>query len=628
MSARRRLLATGACLLGLLLGMAASAGELEEQLWAAARRGDAAAVRSLLARGAEVDAPFRAGGTALLFAAQKGHREVVEALLAAGANVHAREEVNGWGVLLWASFGGHCELLPLLLERGADPNLRDLSKGLTPLALAVARGSRPCAEALLVAPSLSRETLAEAAALAAKAGRKELLALIEKRQAELVAPSPVPAAEAPPVPSWPQFRGPFASGVAAGEPPTEWSLEPGRGLRWKTAIPGVGHASPIVWGDRVFVATAVTAGGDPAIRDTGNPMDSVKETRPTAWKLLCLDARTGEILWERTAAEGVPTVGRHPKNSLASATPSTDGQRVVAWFGERGLFAWDLDGRLLWQRDLGSGDAGFFYDPELQWGSASSPILFDGLVIVQVDVQKGSYLAAFRAEDGAPAWRVERDELPSWGTPTIYRDGAQSELVTNATNAVRAYDPHTGRELWSLRTANSYVSAATPVAEPGLIVVGNGYRPARPLYAIRPGSRGDISLPEGQPANQSVVWSTLSGGPYYTTPLLHEGLLYVLSEDGVLAVYRSASGEPVYRQRVGSGERFSASPVLSGGRLYLASEDGEVFVVAAGPSYRLLATNPVGEPCLATPALVGNTLYLRARSHLFAFGPPTAEPRP
>ncbi|MFN7961067.1 MAG: PQQ-binding-like beta-propeller repeat protein [Thermoanaerobaculia bacterium] len=603
--------------LGLAAGGVAKAGELEDQLWEAARLGDAAAVKDLLARGAQVDAPFRAGGTALLFAAQHGHRDVLELLLAAGANVGAREEVNGWGALAWATVGGHCDLLPVLLEHGADPNVRDLAKGLSPLAFAVVRAPRACFDLLLGSSRLSRETLTQAVEIAGQTGRKDLLPLLEKRLAEL--PSPATPATSLVPPSWPQFRGPHASGLGEGDPPVSFGLEPGGGLRFKAEIPGLGHSSPILWGDRLFLTTAVTEGGELTVRDTGNPLDSVQEKRPTTWKLLCLDANTGALLWERTAAAGVPTVGRHAKNSLASPTPATDGRHVVASFGEKGLFVWDFEGTLLWQRDLGGGDVGFFYDPEYQWGSASSPILFEGLVIVQVDVQKGSYVAAFHADDGTPAWRTERDELPSWGTPTIYQDAGHAELVTNATNAIRGYDPRTGKELWHLKTANSFISASTPIAGSGLIVVGNGYRPAKPLYAIHPGALGDISLPEGHTSNDSIAWSSATGGPYYTTPLLAGGLLYVLADDGVLSAYRATTGESIYRQRVAAGARFSASPVLAADRLYLVSEEGTVYVVAAGPTYQLLATNPLGESCLATPALVANTLYLRTRSHLLSF---------
>lgn len=616
--------------LGLVLALAAD-GALSaappadgaERLWAAARTGDVATVRSLLAAGVAVDAPFRAGGTALLFASQHGHREVVEALLGAGADVAAREQVNGWGALLWAAFGGHCEVLPVLLSHGADPNQKELSQGLTPLAMAVVRGDGPCVDALLASPKLTPATLEHAASFATRMGKKDLVARLAAR-----------TSAAPVIPAWPQFRGPAASGVAeAAHPPTKWDAVAGSHLRWKTAIPGLGHSSPVVAGDRVFVTTAVKDGDPAPVRDTGNPMDSMSEAVKHSWRLLCLDAKSGAVLWERTAAEGLPGTRRHPKNSFASATPATDGSTVVALFGDQGLFAYSMTGELRWSRDLGPMDAGFFYDPGFQWGTASSPILWNGLVIVQVDVQKGSYVAAFSLADGKPVWRTERDELPTWGTPTIHARGDRAELVTNGVQKIRGYDPATGAELWSLTTGNSFVSASTPVASADLIVVGNGYRPLKPIYAIRPGGRGDLSPEEGESSGPHLAWSLKTGGPYYTTPLLYGDLLYVVSDDGVLGAYLSANGELVYRQRLGSGKRFSASPVAAEGRLYLAAEDGEVLVVKAGTEYQLLATNLVGEACLATPAIAGETVFVRGRHHLFAFGEgpmpaPPAQPTP
>ncbi len=587
----------------------AAATDPTERLWDAARSGDVAAVKRALADGAKVDAPFRVGGTALLFAAQYGHREVIEALLAAGADVTAREQINGWGALLWATFGGHCDALPALLAAGADPNEKELSQGFTPLSMAVIRGDRPCVETLLASPKVSAATLELASGFATRMGRKDLLPLLVARRDV-----------APALPTWPQFRGPSASGVAEGaRPPLRWDAAAGTGLRWKTAIPGLGHSSPVVAGDRVFVTTAVKEGEPAPVRDTGSPMDSLAEAVPHSWRLYCLDARTGAVLWERVAAEGLPRSRRHPKNSFASATPATDGKSVVVLFGDQGLFAYSMDGSLLWRRELGPMDAGFFYDPGFQWGTASSPILWNGLVIVQADLQKGSHLAAFSLADGKRVWRTDRDELPTWGTPTVLGEGARAELVTNGIHKIRGYDPSTGAELWSLTTGNSFVAASTPVGSADLIVVGNGYRPLKPIYAIRPGGRGDLSPKEGENSAPHLAWSLKTGGPYYTTPLLYGDLLYVVSDDGILSAHLASNGELVYRQRLGAGKRFTASPVAADGRLYLAGEDGETLVIKAGAEYQLLAANPVGEPCLATPAIVGDTLFVRGRHHLFAF---------
>ncbi|HTQ81423.1 MAG TPA: PQQ-binding-like beta-propeller repeat protein, partial [Thermoanaerobaculia bacterium] len=279
-----------------------------------------------------------------------------------------------------------------------------------------------------------------------------------------------------------------------------------------------------------------------------------------------------------------------------------------------------LDGKLLWKQDLGVLDTGFFYDPDYQWADASSPVLYKDTVILQCDLQKGSFLAAFDLATGKRRWTTAREELPSWGTPTIVHGPSRTELVTNGIQQIRGYDPETGKELWHLKTGNSMIAAATPVYRSGLIVVGNGYQPMKPLYAIRPGARGDISLGDAE-SSAAVAWSRKSGGPYYTTPLLYGDHLYVLSEGGVLANYYARTGELIYQQRVGGeGGTFSASPVAADGYLYLASEEGDVYVIKDGIEYQQVAVNPVGELVIATPAIAGHAVYIRTRHAVLGFG--------
>lgn len=578
-----------------------------EELWDAARTGDADRVRKLLAAGADPDTEFREGGTALIFAAQRGHVEVVRLLLDHGADPRAKDRVNNANAL---HFGiEHPEVVRLLAQGGADVNERDLSVGQTPLWWAVSRNQLESAKALLASNRMAPEAVREALELAERARRQAFLEPL--RQA---------LAQAPVVPNWPQFRGRYASGVAEGEkPPLEWNVEAGTGVKWKTPIPGLGHSSPIVWGDRVFVTTAVSSNPQTDLR-LASPMDSAADMSPHSWRVYALDRHTGAILWERVAWEGVPKTKRSPKNSFASPTPATDGKHLVALFGSHGLYCYDLDGNLLWKRDLGVLDTGFFFDPAYQWGDASSPVLHKGLVIVQADLQKGSYIAAFDLKDGSPRWKTERDELPSWGTPTIVEGPQRTEVVTNGIKKIRGYDPETGQELWSLPTNNSLISAATPVYGLDLIVVGNGYRPLRPIYAIRPGAKGEIPLGDAT-SSQDVAWSKKAGGPYFTTPMVYGEHLYVLSENGVLTNYYVKTGEEIYRQRVGDkGAAFSASPVAANGHLYLTGEDGNVYVIKAGIEYKLVAVNPVGELCMATPALAGGMVYIRTRNHLLGIG--------
>jgi len=422
---------------------------------------------------------------------------------------------------------------------------------------------------------------------------------------------------------WPQFRGPGASGVADGAAlPDAWDAASGKGVLWKTRIPGLAHSSPVVWGDQVFVTTAISSRPDasfkPGLYGAGTASEDVTEHR---WQVLSLDKRTGKLLWERTAYQGVPKEKRHIKATYANATPATDGRYVVAFFGSQGLYAYDLAGKLKWKRDLGRIDAGAYDDASYEWGTASSPIIHKDLVIVQCDQQKGSFLAAYRLADGEVAWRTERDELPSWATPTVVPGaGAGAELVTNAPKLIRGYDPDTGKELWRLGRSSN-ITAPTPVFDRDLVVVMSGRRPNAPIFVVKAGARGDITLSEGASSGGSVVWTRTNAGSYMPTPIVYDGHLYVLKNQGIFSCYELATGELRYEQRlpeITSG--FSASPVAADGKLYLPSEDGEVLVVKAGPAFALVSRNPMGQPLMATPAISSGMLLVRGERDLVAIG--------
>lgn len=407
---------------------------------------------------------------------------------------------------------------------------------------------------------------------------------------------------------WPSFRGPSASGVADGQRlPDQWDGVKGTNIQWKTAIPGLAHSSPIVWGDRIFVTTAVSSRTDATFKPglygegTASQDNSVHQ-----WKVLCLDRKTGKVLWDRTAYEGTPKEKRHIKSTYASSTPATDGRVVVALFGSQGLYAYDLSGKLLWKKDLGRIDAGAYDLPEYEWGTASSPIIYRDLVIVQCDQQKGSFLLAADVKTGATVWRTERDELPSWATPNVFPAPERPELVTNAPNRIRGYDPMTGKQLWDLG-GSSKITAPTPIFSKDMVFVASGRRPEAPIFALRRGGQ--------------VVWHKEQRGSYMPTPILYGEFLYVLGNAGIFDCYNAVSGEEIYRDRIRhQGSGFSASPVASDGKLYLSSEDGDMFVVQTGKEFKVLATCPMGEPLMATPALAGGTMFVRGQHHLFAVG--------
>jgi putative CocE/NonD family hydrolase len=416
--------------------------------------------------------------------------------------------------------------------------------------------------------------------------------------------------------NWSSFRGPGATGVADGQfPPLAWDVPKGVNVRWKTPIPGLGHSCPVVWEDRVYLTTAVGGGKDELKPGLYGDVESVKDTTEHSWRVFCIDKRRGKILWERTACKGVPKVKRHPKSSHANPTPATDGARVVVSFGSEGLYCYDREGNLLWEKNLGTLDSGWFYDADYQWGFGSSPIIYKGLAIVQCDVGKGSFIAAFRVDDGKEVWRKSRDEIPSWGTPTVVEGPGRAELVTAATKFARGYDPLTGEELWRLGR-HAEITVPTPFYGAGLIFITSGYRPVQPIYAIKPGARGDISLAEGKTTNDGIAWSVDKGGPYMPTPIVYGDYLYVVSNAGIVTCYEAKTGKQVYKERLGGSGGYTASPVAADGRLYFAGEESGVRVVRAGPKFEVLAVNPLGEPCLATPAISDGMIFVRTQHHL------------
>jgi hypothetical protein len=363
--------------------------------------------------------------------------------------------------------------------------------------------------------------------------------------------------------NWPSFRGPQAAGSADGQQlPDQWNPATGDGVLWRTTIPGLAHSSPIVWNDLLFVTSAVSSSKDatfkPGLYGDG---DASSDRTPQRWMLYAVDKRSGKVRWERTAAEGEPKNVRHIKSTYASASPATDGRIVVAWFGSQGVYAYDFAGNLRWKVDLGRVNMGAYDIPSYEWGPASSPIIWNGLVIIQCDTQADSFLLALNADTGETVWKTDRDELPSWGTPTVVTTAVGPELVTNASNFVRGYDPKTGRELWKMG-GSSKITAPTPIFTEGLHIVASGRAPERPVFAVRPGARGDLTLAKGEDHSPHVAWS----------------------------------------------------------KIYLSNEDGDMLVVEAGPVFKLLATNTMGETLMATPALSEGVMYVRAASTLFAIG--------
>ena len=413
---------------------------------------------------------------------------------------------------------------------------------------------------------------------------------------------------------WPSFRGPSARGIADNQNlPHSWDLESGKNVRFQVELPGLGHSSPIVHGDRIFLTTALADNVSPEFKREA-AVDPAEQETEHVWAVLALDKNDGTTLWQTKTTAGAPRAGRHPKSSRANPTPTTDGKTVVAILGSQGMFALDAaSGEQLWHVDLGVLDPGLYQDSTSNWGHASSPVIHEGLVFAQVDRHAGSFLAAYELRTGKEVWRVDRVERPVWATPTIHV-GEREELIVVGGEYARGYRPSDGKELWRFKDPQQ-VKTPTPFVVGDRIVFAGGYR-GLPLYALRLGGSGDLSAPEGADSSEHLLWRSEPGGPYTSTPIAVGGRLYFVRDTGVFSVIDLDSGEFVHTERL--EETFSASPVASDGHLFLAGEGGSLLVVATGAEPKVVASHDMGQPLMATPAISDNVLYVRGRTTLWA----------
>jgi outer membrane protein assembly factor BamB len=409
---------------------------------------------------------------------------------------------------------------------------------------------------------------------------------------------------------WPRWRGPNDDGMARGDAPLEWSEK--KNIAWRAAIPGRGHSSPVIWGDRIFVTTAVPAGDAPAAppapaQGRGGPGGGAGAGREHKFVVLCLNRQTGKVLWERVATTAIPHEGYHGRyGSFASNSPVTDGKYLYAFFGSRGLYTYDLEGKLVWKKDFPP------MGMRLQFGEGSATVLAGGALFLKFDQQQGSYLVALDGRSGKELWRVERDEDSSWSAPLMVEHGGRKEVVVSATKKVRSYDPATGKLIWECAGLGGNVIPA-PVASGGIVYAMSGFRNPN-LLAIRLGHQGDLT------GTDKIVWTNDRGNSYTPSPVLHEGKLYMLTDNGMLSCLNATTGEAYYRQqRLPKPYNFKSSPVGANGKLYLSTEEGDVVVARMGEKYEVLATNThPDEMFIATPAIAGGTLYLRGRETLYA----------
>ena len=417
--------------------------------------------------------------------------------------------------------------------------------------------------------------------------------------------------------NWPAFRGPAARGVALGAGlPDRWSAT--ENVAWKTDIAGRGWSSPVVWGDKIFLTTCESTGEVEEAKkglyfggDRAEPSDATHR-----WKVLCLDLESGSIRWEKTVHEGKPKQPIHVKGSYAAETPVVDGDRLWCLFGNVGLFCLDHDGNQQWRRELPS------HAMRNGWGTAASPALHDGRIYLVDDNQEASEIVALNAATGAEIWKSDRDEKSNWSTPFVWVTPERTEIVTAGTGKVRSYDTD-GKLLWSLQGMSS-ITIATPYELDGLLCVSSGYvmDRSKPLYAIRPGASGDISLAPGATSNVAIAWSQPSAAPYNPSTVALDGRVYVLHDRGFLAAYAGSDGRELFSpQRIPEGRAFTASPWGADGKVFCLNEDGVTFVFQGGDSFAPLHTNTLAEDdmCMATPALAGQRLLVRTAARVYCF---------
>jgi outer membrane protein assembly factor BamB len=415
--------------------------------------------------------------------------------------------------------------------------------------------------------------------------------------------------------NWPQFRGPESRGVADGATfPDRWTAT--ENVAWKTAIPGRGWSSPVVWKDRVFLTTVINQGTSEEPKkglyfggDRTKPPESVHQ-----WQVYCLDINDGKVLWKKQVHEGKPVTSIHIKSSYASETPVTDGERVYCFFGNLGVFCFDLDGNEIWKHLIPPQPTRY------GWGTAASPVLHKGRLYVVNDNEKDSSLTALDAKTGSEIWKTPREEKSNWSTPFIWTNPLRTEIITPGSGLIRSYDLD-GKLLWSLKGMSS-ITIAMPYEAHGLLYISSGYvgDSSRPIYAIKPGAKGNISLKAGETSNESIAWSLPKAAPYNPSTIVYKDLLYVLHDRGLVGCVQAQDGTEVYApERLPNGRAFTASPWAANDKLFFLNEDGLTFVATAGREFKVLHTNPLApdDMGMATPAIAGDRLLIRTSARVY-----------
>ncbi len=417
---------------------------------------------------------------------------------------------------------------------------------------------------------------------------------------------------------WPGFRGPNGCGIIENaKTPAVWSVDSSSHIKWKVPVPGLGHSCPVIWDNYLFVTSAVSQSGDESLKvGLYGDIDEADDTKELEFTVYCLDKNTGKILWEKVASKGIPKSKRHTKSSQANCTPATNGKFLIVNFGSEGLYCYDFSGNLIWKKDLGILNPGPYTDPGVEWGFASSPVIYKNVLILQCDIPAGPYIAAIDLATGTEKWRTSRDdEVSTWCTPAIYSKDGKTQVIANGYRRICGYDFETGKEIWRLSNGGD-APAPTPVIANNFIYLNSAHGKYSPIFVVEPDAVGDITLAADSTTNKYIVWSVKRGGAYMQTPLIYNGYLYNLQVNGQLSCFDAFTGEVKYKENL--KEAFSASGIAANGKLYFSSEEGNIYVIIAGPEFKLIAKNILNDICMATPAISGNAIFFRTQHFLIA----------
>ncbi|MGE5420180.1 MAG: PQQ-binding-like beta-propeller repeat protein [Chloroflexota bacterium] len=429
------------------------------------------------------------------------------------------------------------------------------------------------------------------------------------------------SAQLKPERQWPSYRGYMSSGVLdnAGLP-SSFDFATGQNIKWKINIPGMGLSSPVIWGDRLFITTAVSqadkSGLKPGLYGDVIP---VPDSSVHEWKVYCIDKKSGKTLWEQTAYKGVPKIKRHPKSTHANSTMATDGNYAVAFFGSEGLYCYDMKGKLQWKKDFGVLKSVFFMMKNAEWEFASSPVIYKGVLIIQCDVLENSFVAAYDLKSGRELWKTTRDEFPGWCTPNIYTNGGKTYIALNGYKQRAGYDFETGKEVWRMAGGGD-IQIPTPIVGKDVIYFNSAHGRSSPIMAVKTSATGDITLKDNETSNQYVIWSIPRGGSYMHTMLLYKNHLYNFDWNGAVKCMDPFTGKELWTGKLGKAESFVASPVAADGKIYSVSENGKVFIIKDGDAFEQLAEIPMGDVSLVAPAITDGMIFFRSQNYLFAVG--------